>query len=517
MSDISDSIDPPDSRKEESRSMRADQIAGGDGALPEGTVRAADVNGKPRRGLRRGLRSMVGGRKQEGGNTVVAEPESRQVESDQGKSRRGKFGKRSVKPNPATASSGGLAKETSKELVKSSSMGRGAGKRNATGKVGQPKEVARADDLFRYVVSGEYDTEAEGVVTEAERRKAKALARELTAEDDAPKLHKVLAEAGMGSRREMEDMILQGRVSVNGLPAHIGQRILPTDQVRINGKPVQRRNPSKPPRLLIYHKPAGEIVSQSDPEGRPTVFAHLPRIKTGKWVAIGRLDFNTEGLLLFTTSGDVANRFMHPRYGIEREYAVRTLGQLSEANRQKLLSGIELSDGMANFLHIADGGGEGSNHWYHVALSEGRNREVRRMFEAVDLTVSRLIRTRYGQFVLPRGLRRGHWEEIPAESVKSVMSSLGLKAPVAAKPNKAGGQKGMVNGNRAEPVRSGRKPVDAMRGQPDPMKTSMGYLTHPVGLTVSTLLQEKPKKTGRQSGAKGGKHKSQGNVRGSRG
>ena len=165
-------------------------------------------------------------------------------------------------------------------------------------------DVFRSDDIFRYVVSGKFDEQVP-----AAREKRRPVLRELTAEDNAPKLHKVLADAGMGSRRDMEDLILQGRVSVNGLPAHIGQRILSSDQVRINGKLVQRKLASKPPRLLLYHKPAGEIVSQSDPGGRPTIFDNLPRIKAGKWIAVGRLDFNTEGLLILTTSGDLANRF----------------------------------------------------------------------------------------------------------------------------------------------------------------------------------------------------------------
>jgi 23S rRNA pseudouridine2605 synthase len=275
---------------------------------------------------------------------------------------------------------------TSVEQRQGDKPGRQAGK-------GGAKTAAGGEDLFRFVISEQFDQED----TIVPRTKAKPV-RELSADDDAPKLHKVLAEGGLGSRREMEELILQGRVSVNGLPAHIGQRILPTDQVRVNGKLIHRRVTTKPPRVLLYHKPSGEIVSQSDPEGRPTVFDSLPRIKNGKWVAVGRLDFNTEGLLIFTTSGDIANRFMHPRYGVEREYAVRTLGELAEADRQRLLHGIQLDDGEANFLRIADGGGEGVNQWYHVALTEGRNREVRRMFEAVGLTVSRLIRTRYGQF-----------------------------------------------------------------------------------------------------------------------
>ena len=179
-------------------------------------------------------------------------------------------------------------------------------------------------------------------------------------DEDTVKLHKVLADVGMGSRRDMEDLIIQGRVSVNGLPAHIGQRIGPSDQVRINGKPVHRKIQTKPPRVIMYHKPAGEIVSQSDPEGRPTVFDRLPKPRQGRWIAVGRLDFNTEGLLLFTTSGELANRLMHPRYGVEREYAVRILGDLSQENMAQLKSGITLDDGQAKFLRLSMGGGEGA-------------------------------------------------------------------------------------------------------------------------------------------------------------
>ncbi|MCG5261721.1 23S rRNA pseudouridine(2605) synthase RluB, partial [Cupriavidus gilardii] len=393
---------------------------------------------------------------------------------------------------------------------------------------------AAAEDLFRFVISGQYDADGGAAGT---TRKAKPV-RELSAEDDAPKLHKVLAEGGLGSRREMEELILQGRVSVNGLPAHIGQRILPTDQVRVNGKLIHRRVTSKPPRVLLYHKPAGEIVSQSDPEGRPTVFDSLPRLKTAKWVAVGRLDFNTEGLLIFTTSGDIANRFMHPRYGVEREYAVRTLGELAEADRQRLLHGIQLDDGQANFLRIVDGGGEGVNHWYHVALTEGRNREVRRMFEAVGLTVSRLIRTRYGQFLLPRGLKRGRWQELEPEEVRALMAAVGLKAPA----KQAGAPKGAtkVGGRKqreqaaieGKPMPTGMDGLPrfnkeggrggANRGQPDPMQTSMGYITSPTLLTSHTGRfaagvslppqpgMRGPAGGGRAGGARGGARGAQG-------
>ena len=293
-------------------------------------------------------------------------------------------------------------------------------------------------------------------------------------DEDTVKLHKVLADAGMGSRRDMEDLIVQGRVSVNGLPAHIGQRIGPTDQVRINGKAVHRKIQTKPPRVIMYHKPAGEIVSQSDPEGRPTVFDRLPKPRQGRWIAVGRLDFNTEGLLLFTTSGELANRLMHPRYGVEREYAVRILGELSQDNMAQLKSGITLDDGQAKFLRLAMGGGDGANRWYHVALTEGRNREVRRMFEAVGHTVSRLIRTRYGIFLLPPRLRRGKWEEIEAGGIYNLMKSAGLKMPQpqdkARNPN-AGGQS--------------RNPAGA-DFQPDPMQTSVSYWGSRDALTLAS-------------------------------
>ncbi|XLZ72787.1 23S rRNA pseudouridine(2605) synthase RluB [Massilia sp. SR12] len=282
-------------------------------------------------------------------------------------------------------------------------------------------KASNADAVFSFVTSDAFDRDEGG-----SGKPAKAH-RDLTADDDAPKLHKVLAEAGMGSRRDMEELIIAGRVSVNGEPAHIGQRILPSDAVRINGKLVQRKVSKKPPRVLVYHKPAGEIVSHDDPDGRPSVFDRLPTMKTGKWLAIGRLDFNTEGLLLFTTSGDLANRLMHPRYNIDREYAVRTLGELEEGMRQKLLAGVELEDGMAQFSKIADGGGEGVNKWYRVVIGEGRNREVRRMFEAIGLTVSRLIRTRYGALTLPSNLKRGRWEEMEENTVRDLLAAVGFK------------------------------------------------------------------------------------------
>lgn len=241
-----------------------------------------------------------------------------------------------------------------------------------------------------------------------------------------PKLHKVLADAGIGSRREMEELIIAGRVSVNGEPAHIGQRVGANDAVRVNGRPITRTNTKKPPRVILYHKPAGEIVSHDDPNGRANVFSRLPKMKVGKWLSIGRLDLNTEGLLIFTTSGDLSNRLLHPRYGNEREYAVRVLGELGPEQRQTLLEGVALDDGPASFGMIEFIGGEGSNRWYRVTLNEGRNREVRRMFESVGLTVSRLIRTRFGDIVLPTTLRRGRWEELDSKLVSALMVQVGL-------------------------------------------------------------------------------------------
>jgi 23S rRNA pseudouridine2605 synthase len=227
------------------------------------------------------------------------------------------------------------------------------------------------------------------------------------------RLQKVLAQAGVASRREIEELVIAGRISVNGLPAALGQKIGPGDRVKVNGKLIPLRFAQRSPRVLIYHKPEGEIVSRDDPEGRPTVFERLPLLNKGRWLAVGRLDFNTSGLLLFTNDGDLANKLMHPRYELDREYAVRLLGELTEEQAKSLTEGIQLEDGAARFSTLRDEGGEGANHWYRVTISEGRNREVRRMFEAVGLTVSRLMRVRYGPVELPTRLKRGMWMEMP--------------------------------------------------------------------------------------------------------
>lgn len=237
------------------------------------------------------------------------------------------------------------------------------------------------------------------------------------AEVEPERLQKVLARMGLGSRREIEEWIVAGRIQINDAPAELGQKIGPGDRVKCNGKLVPLRFDTRPPRLIMYHKPDGEIVSRDDPEGRPTVFDRLPMLRKGRWIAIGRLDFNTSGLLLFTNDGTLANRLMHPRYELEREYAVRLLGQLTDEQAESLRSGIQLEDGLAKFTSLRDEGGEGINHWYRVTLSEGRNREVRRMFEAVGLTVSRLMRVRYGPVMLPSKLKRGMWMDLPEAEV----------------------------------------------------------------------------------------------------
>lgn len=211
---------------------------------------------------------------------------------------------------------------------------------------------------------------------------------------------------------------------MNGRAAHIGQRVGTRDRVRVDGRPVSLRPAAVEPRLLLYHKPAGEIVSARDPEGRPTVFERLPRVKGARWVAIGRLDFNTSGLLIFSTSGELADRLMHPRYEIEREYAVRVLGRLSESQMDRLGEGVLLEDGPARFETLVDVGGEGANHWYHVTLREGRNREVRRMFEEIGVQVSRLMRVRFGPFRLPPGLKRGQWRELDASEIALALAPL---------------------------------------------------------------------------------------------
>ena len=320
---------------------------------------------------------------------------------------------------------------------------------------------------FADVVSGQFDADE----TSPE---VPPLKRVLLPEADSPKLHKVLAQAGLGSRLEMERLILEGRISVNNEPAHIGQRIQFGDQVKFNGKPIRFRIAPPPARVIAYHKPVGEVVTHDDPQNRPTVFRKLPRLQQGKWQSVGRLDLNTEGLLLFTSSGELANQLMHPRFGLEREYAVRVLGALSNEEKQRLLDGVRLDDGMGQFGTIEDGGGEGSNCWYRVTISEGRNREVRRLFEAVGHAVSRLIRIRYGAMVLPRGLKRGAWMELDDRDIRALVQALGGDRPSRQQgpqgPGNEGGGRGGRN-KRRRGNRGGGAPQGEARGPgiPNPL------------------------------------------------
>ncbi|MBU0912181.1 MAG: 23S rRNA pseudouridine(2605) synthase RluB [Gammaproteobacteria bacterium] len=243
------------------------------------------------------------------------------------------------------------------------------------------------------------------------------------------KLQKVLARSGVGSRREMEEYISAGRVTVDGKVATLGDRINANQQVRVDGHPVKiAAEAEQVCRVIAYHKPEGEICSRIDPEGRPTVFDRLPKIKDSRWIAIGRLDINTSGLLLFTTDGEMANRLMHPKFEVEREYAVRVFGDVNDAMIQKLRLGVELEDGKANFKKIKAMGGEGINRWFHVVLTEGRNREVRRMWESQGAVVSRLIRIRYGDLLLPKHLPAGGYAEYPLEDVNYLRKLVHLSA-----------------------------------------------------------------------------------------
>ncbi len=317
---------------------------------------------------------------------------------------------------------------------------------------------------FADVISGQFDADEESP-------EVPPLKRVLLPEADSPKLHKVLAQAGLGSRLEMEALILQGRISVNNEPAHIGQRIQYGDQVKINGKPIRYRIAPPPPRVIAYHKPVGEVVTHDDPQNRPTVFRKLPRLQQGKWQSVGRLDLNTEGLLLFSSSGDLANQLMHPRFGLEREYAVRVLGALNAEEKKKLLEGVRLDDGMAQFGTIEEGGGEGSNHWYRVTISEGRNREVRRLFESVGHAVSRLIRIRYGAMVLPRGLKRGAWMELDERDINALFQASGGGAPRPPQQQRGPGQEGAGGGRNARnKKRRGSRNAGGGQQQPRDMR-----------------------------------------------
>ncbi len=252
-------------------------------------------------------------------------------------------------------------------------------------------------------------------------------------EQQGERLQKVLAQAGLGSRREMEEWISAGRVTVNGAVATLGVRVTEGDRVQVDGRNVHLKLQAEPalPRVLLYHKQEGEIVSRDDPGGRASVFDSLPKLRGQKWIAIGRLDFNTSGLLIFTTSGELANRLMHPRFEVEREYAVRVQGEMTpDQMKQMTRQGLELEDGVVKFDKLSDEGGEGFNHWYRIVIKEGRNREVRRTFEALGLPVSRLMRVRFGIVNLPPRIKRGMMAELGEGEVRAILEWAGL--PVGA-------------------------------------------------------------------------------------
>lgn len=241
------------------------------------------------------------------------------------------------------------------------------------------------------------------------------------------KIQKVLARMGLGSRRQIEDWIRQRRIKVNHRIATIGDRISSADKIWLDGRQLNRLHLQPPlQQILCYHKPIGEVCTRHDPEGRPTLFDRLPRLRHGRWVTVGRLDLNTAGLVLLTTDGELAYRLMHPSYVIEREYAVRVLGKVDDIILNNLQTGVLLEDGQASFKKILDAGGSGANHWYHVTLSEGRKHEVKRLWESQGLTVSRLIRIRFGPIVLPKGLRTGQVVELDPLSKQALLQLVNL-------------------------------------------------------------------------------------------
>jgi 23S rRNA pseudouridine2605 synthase len=253
----------------------------------------------------------------------------------------------------------------------------------------------------------------------------------------AERLQKVLARAGLGSRREIEEWIRAGRITVNDQPATLGVSVGERDLVRVDGRAVSMAtDATESPRTLIYHKPAGELTTRRDEAGRPTVFDSLPRIRNARWITIGRLDFNTSGLLLVTTDGELAHRLMHPSWEIEREYAVRVLGKVEDDVLGRLLEGVMLEDGPAAFSNIIEAGGQGANHWYHVVVREGRNREVRRLWESQGVQVSRLIRVRYGPVRLPARVRAGRYRDLEQKELEALYAAVKLTAPKAAPPRR---------------------------------------------------------------------------------
>ncbi len=241
------------------------------------------------------------------------------------------------------------------------------------------------------------------------------------------RIQKILARAGLGSRREIERWIQEGRVTVNGTAIELGYHLKQGDHLQINGRVVKwEKYAEQPDRVLIYHKPAGELVTRRDPEGRPTIFSRLPHLAVGRWIAVGRLDINTSGLILVTNNGELANRLMHPSRQVEREYAVRILGEVDEAMLERLRNGVELEDGPAQFDAVEFFAGEGANKWYYATVKQGRNRLVRRLWESQGVKVSRLIRVRYGEVMLPESVRAHDFIELEAKEVAKLLASVEL-------------------------------------------------------------------------------------------
>ena len=243
------------------------------------------------------------------------------------------------------------------------------------------------------------------------------------------RLQKALAASGVGSRREMEEWIQNGWVTVNGKVAQLGDKVQPEDQVLVKGSVIKLKWPDRLPRIILYYKQEGEIVSRDDPQGRVSIFDRLPQAASSRWVAIGRLDINTSGLLILTTSGELVQRFAHPSFEVEREYAVRVLGELTQEQMDALSEGVMLEDGLARVERIYEQGGEGANKWYNVVLKEGRNREVRRLFESQGLTVSRLVRVGFGPIGLPNRLKRGQFYELNPMEVANIMKWADMLLP----------------------------------------------------------------------------------------
>lgn len=268
------------------------------------------------------------------------------------------------------------------------------------------------------------------------------------------RVQKVLAQAGVGSRRQIESWIQEGRIHINGQLAKLGDHIGDHDKITIDSKPVRfKTNTPAKLRVLIYNKPEGQICTRLDPEGRATVFEHLPRLAQGRWVAVGRLDINSSGLLLFTNDGELANRLMHPSSAVEREYAVRVFGEVTKETLQKLQQGVMLEDGMARFDSVMDAGGEGLNHWYNVVIKEGRKREVRRLWESQGFKVSRLIRIRFGPVVLPRALHLGQSADLDAKDLEQLMNLAGYTPPKEKNQSKIPRRRPALGINRQKPSR----------------------------------------------------------------